>query len=172
VAKASKGSGLPYRKPVTITVPSDLPGGLILHSQVSAYRDLSDDLALKSKVETSSGNAAGAIDGKVGGDPNEGSQEWASNREKEGAWIKLTWPDAVRASSVWLYDRPNPFDHVLAGTLEFDDGTTMNVDALPNDASEPFKVTFPTKSVRWIKFTVTKISQETQNIGLSEIAVF
>jgi len=172
VTKTSNGSGLPYRKPVTITVPSDLPGGLILQSQVPAYRDLSDDLALKSTVEASSGTAAGAIDGKVSGDPNDRSHEWISNREKEGAWIKLTWPDAVRASSIWLYDRPNPYDHVLAGTLEFDDGTTMNVDALPNDASEPFKVTFPAKSVRWIKFTVTKVSQETQNIGLSEIAVF
>jgi len=172
VTNAPTGSGLPYRKPVTITVPSELPGGLILHSHISVYRNLSDDLALESTAEASSGNPAGAIDGKVSSDPNEGSQEWASNREKVGAWIKLTWADAVKAGSIWLYDRPNPYDHVLGGTLEFDDGTTMNVDALPNDASEPFKVTFPTKSVRWIKFTVTKVSQETQNIGLSEIAVF
>jgi len=172
VTKASKGSGLPDRKPVTITIPAISPGGLVLHSQVPDYHDLSDDLALTSTVEASSGNAAGAIDGKVGGDPNDGSWEWISKGEKEGAWIKLTWPDAIRASFIWLYDRPNPFDHVLAGMLEFDDGTRMNVDALPNDASEPFKVAFPTKSVRWIKFTVTKVSQETQNIGLSEIAVF
>jgi alpha-glucosidase (family GH31 glycosyl hydrolase) len=164
--------GLPDPIPMTVTVPDGSPGGLILHSQIPAYRALRDDLAHRAKAEASSGSAAGAIDGKIGGYPNDGSLEWASNGEKEGAWIKLTWPDPVRASSIWLYDRPNPKDQVLAGILEFDDGTTMDVGMLPNDASRPFKITFPTKSIRWVKFIVTKISQKTENIGLSEIAVF
>jgi alpha-glucosidase (family GH31 glycosyl hydrolase) len=170
-AKASTGGALPATIPVTITVPDDSPGGLILHSQVSAYHDLSDDLALKATAEASSGNANGAIDGKIGGYPNDRAQEWTSNGEKEGAWIKLTWSDPVNAQAIWLYDRPNPNDQVLAGTIEFDDGTKMDVGALPNDGDLPFKVTFPTKSIRWVKFTVTQVSPKTENIGLSEMAV-
>ncbi|MCE0498255.1 MAG: glycoside hydrolase family 31 protein [Methylacidiphilales bacterium] len=172
VTKVPAGGGLPDRSPMTLTVPDDSPGGLILHSEVPVYRKLTEDLALKATAEASSGNAAGAIDGHVGGYPNDTSQEWTSNRQKEGAWIKLTWSHPVDAQAIWLYDRPNPDDQVLAGTLEFNDGTKMNVDALPNDASQPFKITFPTKSIRWVKFTVTQVSPKTQNIGLSEIAAF
>jgi hypothetical protein len=171
VGKASTGSGLPEATPVTITVPDDSPGGIVLHSQVPAYHDLSDDLALKATAEASSGNAAGAIDGKIGGYPNDRAQEWTTNGEKEGAWIKLTWSDPVNAQAILLYDRPNPNDQIVAGTLEFDDGTKMDVGALPNDGSLPFKVTFPSKSVRWVKFTATQVSPKTENIGLSEMAV-
>ncbi|HEV3273018.1 MAG TPA: TIM-barrel domain-containing protein [Candidatus Methylacidiphilales bacterium] len=171
VAKAPTESGLPHALPVTVTVPDDSPSGVVLHSRMPAYHDLSDDLALKATAEASSGNAAGAIDGKIGGYPNDRSQEWTSNGEREGAWIKLSWSNPVNAQAIWLYDRPNPNDQILAGTIEFDDGTKMDVGALPNDGSLPFEVTFPAKSIHWVKFTVTKVSSTTENIGLSEMAV-
>ena len=165
--------GLPVGlKTVTVTVPDGSPSGLILHAPVRSYRDLNDDLALKATAEASSGNASGATDGHVGGYPHDRTQEWTSNGEKEGAWIKLTWADRVNANCILLYDRPNPNDQVLAGTVEFDDGTKMDVGILSDDASQPFKITFPTKDIRWLKFTVSQISPQTENIGLSEIAVF
>lgn len=159
---------LPGGIPVTVTLADSSLQGLTLHSQLPDNRDL----ALRATAKASSGNASGAIDGHVGGYPGDRTQEWTSKREKAGAWIKLTWPQPVKATAIWLYDRPNPQDHILAGTLEFDDGTKMDVKALPNDAKDPFKVTFSAKSVRWIKFTVTQVSPDTENTGLSEIAVF
>ena len=169
---AQADHGLPGTVPVAITLAIPSLQGLTLHSQTPSYRDLGGDRALHATAEASSGNATGAIDGHVGGYPGDRAQEWTSQSEKAGAWIKLTWPQPIKATAIWLYDRPNPHDHVLAGTLEFDDGTKMDVKALPNDAKQPLELTFPAKSVHWIKFTVTQVSPDTENTGLSEIAVF
>jgi alpha-glucosidase (family GH31 glycosyl hydrolase) len=171
VVKAPIGTGLLDSIPITVTAPDDSPGGRVLRSQVPAYHDLSGDLALKATVEASSGNGSGVIDGKVGGYPKDSNQEWTSKGEKEKAWIKLSWSDPVQAQSIWLYDRPNTDDQVLGGILQFDDGTSMDVGPLPNDASLPFKVTFPSKTIHWVKFIVNKVSPTTRNCGLAEIAV-
>jgi hypothetical protein len=175
--------GVPISTPsapsVAVTVAPADPSlnGLTLHAPVSDYipgpdwLDPIHDLALTAKAEASTGNAAPAIDDVADGYPNDQSKEWVTNGEKDGAWIKLTWPQPVEANTLYLYDRPNLDDHVLTGTLEFDDGTKINVEALPNDASLPLKVAFPAKTIRWVKFTVTKASPETKNIGLAEMAV-
>jgi hypothetical protein len=163
--------------PVTVTLTDSSLGGLTLHDPVPLYipgpdwLDPAKDFALTAKAEASTGNPAGAIDGVVGGYPGDASNEWSTAGEKEGAWIKLTWPEPVEANTLYLYDRPNLDDHVLAGTIEFDDGTKINVDALPDDATTPLRVAFSAKTIHWIKFTVSKASPETRNIGLAEIAV-
>jgi hypothetical protein len=126
-----------------------------------------------SSVQQDSGSAgSGAIDGVVGGYPGDASQEWASNGENSGAWIRLDFPTAQTVDQVWLYDRPNLDDQVISGVLTFSDGTSVAVGTLPNDASKPQVVRFPSKTITWLKFTVTQASSTTQNIGLSEIAVF
>jgi hypothetical protein len=70
---------------------------------------------------------------------------------------------------VVLYDRPNLSDNVLAGMLQFSDGTSLPVGKLPNDASSGYAVSFATKTITWVKFTVT--SAVGYNIGLSEFQV-
>ena len=74
-------------------------------------------------------------------------------------------------TGVLLYDRPNLTDQIEGGTLEFSDGSRMEVGALPNDGGLPGAVSCPAKTCTWGKFTVTKAGQRTQNVGLSEMAV-
>ena len=61
------------------------------------------NVARKAKVEVSSCypgyHAEGAMDGVVGGFPDDTANEWASKEEKEGAWIKLSWPQSAEDRS-------------------------------------------------------------------------
>ena len=75
----------------------------------------------------------------------------------------------MQVSEVVLWDRPNLSDNVLAGTLQFSDGTSLPVGKLPNDASSGYAVSFATKTITWVKFTVT--SAVGYNIGLAEFQV-
>jgi len=137
-----------------------------------------DNVASKATASASSveanmpSTADGAIDGIVGGYPSAREQEWASNQETTGAWLQLDWTVPQTVDQVWLYDRPNADDQVTAGTITFSDGSSVPVGTLPNDASAPAVVKFPAKTITWLRFTVTGVSQTTQNVGLSEIAVF
>jgi alpha-glucosidase (family GH31 glycosyl hydrolase) len=162
---------LPGSVPVNISL-TDLAHPLILTDMIPEGLDATRDIALQATAEASSGNAHAAIDGIVDGYPHDQSKEWASKGEKTGAWIKLSWPQPFGASSVALYDRPNLNDHILTGMLEFSDGSKMNVGALPNDAATPLILSFPKKSIQWLKFTVTQVAPTTENVGLAEIAVF
>jgi hypothetical protein len=135
------------------------------------------NVARKAKVEVSSCYAgyhsAGAIDGVVGGFPGNTANEWASNAEREGAWIKLSWPQPQKIDHVWLFDRPNELDQITDGTLEFSDGSTIKLEKpLPDNAERGVEIAFPRKTVYWVKFTVTKVKKDSPNIGLAEFGVF
>src|SRR5205823_9312770 len=86
-----------------------------------------------------------------------------------GAWIQLKWSSPVSVSKVILYDRPNLTDNVKSGTLLFSDGTSLSVGQLPNDAKTGYTVTFATKTISWVKFTVG--SAVGQNTGMAEFEV-
>lgn len=130
-----------------------------------------DNVAPRAKAEASSGDAAAAIDGSTEGYPDDQRREWVTIGEKAGAWLKLTWPQPTRMTHVLLWDRPNGADHIEAGTLEFSDGTRIDVPALPNDGAAPVEITFDAKTCTWVKFTVTQISGHAENAGLAELAV-
>ncbi|MGB2861716.1 MAG: discoidin domain-containing protein, partial [Sedimentisphaerales bacterium] len=137
----------------------------------------SSNIAPKAKVTASSTHkdysAEAAIDRVVGGYPEDTSAEWASNGEKASASLQLSWDKSQTINRIWLFDRPNTnADQVTAGTLTFSDGSSINVGELPDDASAAKEITFPPKEVTWLKFVVTSVKPETQNIGLAEIAVF
>jgi len=136
-----------------------------------------NNIAPKAKVTASStykGYSAGAaIDRVVGGYPEDISTEWASNGEKASASLQLSWDKPQTINRIWLFDRPNTHaDQVAAGTLIFSDGSSINVGELPDDASAAKEITFGPKEITWLKFVVTSVKPETQNIGLAEIAVF
>lgn len=117
--------------------------------------------------------AKAAIDGVVGGYPDDTSAEWASDGEKESAMLRLAWDKPQIINRVWLFDRPNTHaDQITAGMLIFSDGSTVSVGQLPDDASAAREVTFPEKKVTWLMFAVTSVKPETENTGLAEIAVF
>ena len=71
-----------------------------------------------------------------------------------------------------LYDLSNTADQVTAGTLSFSDGSTMRVGTLQNDGQAGTVVTFPPKTIKWVKFTVDSVRPGTEKAGLAEIQVY
>ncbi len=168
-APATELHALRLARPVVV---SGLPDGARpLRESVIYDLPPEADLARLATADASTGDAAPAIDGSTDGYPGDQHKEWVTLGEKAGAWIRLTWPKPTEMTRVLLYDRPNLADHVEAGTLEFSDGTRIDVPALPNDGVLPGIVEFPAKTCTWVKFTVTAAGKRTENIGLSEIAV-
>jgi hypothetical protein len=130
--------------------------------------------AVASSEDTADGEgAAKAIDGcRQGYDNGDPTCEWSSQQEGAGAWIQLSWSTPQLVSRIVLYDRPNPDDQVLAGTLLFSDGSTIAVGALYNDALVGSVFEFSPRQITTVKFTVTAVSATTQNIGLEEFEVY
>lgn len=109
-----------------------------------------------------------AIDGIIDGYPADHTKEWATSGQLGGAWIKLNWSKVQEIFQIRLYDRPNPDDHILSGTLLFSDGSSIAVGALPNEGVKT--VSFASKFVTSVTFRID--SAVGSNIGLSEIQVF
>jgi LmbE family N-acetylglucosaminyl deacetylase len=136
--------------------------------------------ALQATVTDSSealgGNNAGtkAIDGDI---PSQFAgipygpitdREWVTNDQLAGAWIQLSWTSPVTVNEVLLSDRPDPSENVLAGTLTFSDGSSIDVGALPIYGT-PYPITFAAKTITWVEFTITQ-AQGTAT-GLAEFQV-
>ena len=85
--------------------------------------------------------------------------------------MKLTWSSSVTVRDIRLFDRPNPIDQILRGTLSFSNGADIAVGSLDNYASEPAEVKFDARTITWVKFTVTGVKPGTTNIGVSEFEV-
>ena len=106
-----------------------------------------------------------AVDGVIG---VSGSGEWASLGELT-PWIQLSWGSSQTINDIKLYDRSNLTDSIISGTLSFSDGSSITVGSL-NNAGLAMDIPFSSKTVTWVKFTVT--SGSGLNVGLSEIQVF
>jgi hypothetical protein len=105
-------------------------------------------------------------DGVADGQPD--GSEWSSAGEGAGAWLTLTWDRLATVSEIDLYDRPDPIDNVVSGTLTFEDGSVIVVHALPA-AGAPERVTFPPKTIRSVTFRIDQF--QGRNAGLGEIMV-
>ena len=115
--------------------------------------------------------AASAIDGIIDGFPGDFLREWASDGERDGAWIEISWPSTQLISQVVLYDRPNTVDRITEGLLTFSDGSTVAVGALDN-AGAATTVNFTPRATTSVRLTVTRTSSRTGNVGLAEIEIF
>ena len=133
------------------------------------------NIARKAKVTVSgvedSYSSAGATDEIPSGYPSSRAAEWSSG-QKVGATIRLTWQTPQKIDRIALYDRPNPNDNVTRAQLTFNDGTEIEVGALPNDGEKPAEVRFAPKTVSWVEWKALAVSDATENAGLSEFAVF
>jgi hypothetical protein len=94
----------------------------------------------------------GAVDGVVDPDEAINRHEWVSLGERQTAMIRLSWDAPQTARRVWLFDRPNPKDHIISGVLLFSDGSAVRVGELPNDARWAREIVFPAKTVTWVVF--------------------
>ncbi len=134
------------------------------------------NLARKAEVDVSSSargyRGAALIDGVADGFPESPGAEWASQRGGAGTSAKLRWEMPEQVGSVWLFDRPNPADHVAAARIAFSDGSTAEVGPLPNDGATPLRLKFPTKTITWLEVVITRVGPQSRNAGLAEIAVF
>jgi hypothetical protein len=137
----------------------------------------STNIASLATVTASSDNpgdgqqATKAMDGVVDGWPGDYTREWATNGQRAGAWIKLTWSAFYLVDKIVLYDRPNSNDRVTGGTLTFSDGSSLTVTSLSNNGTAK-TVTFTPRNVNSVTFTITSVSAATQNVGLAEIEVY
>lgn len=98
----------------------------------------------------------------------EAIHEWSSNGQQAGAWVQLDWPAPMRINQVTLHDSSAFADNILAGTLTFSDGTSINVGRLPIEG-RPFDVTFASKVVSWVRFTATDVDG---SASLAEMVVY
>ncbi|MCJ8011502.1 S-layer homology domain-containing protein [Paenibacillus sp. KQZ6P-2] len=94
--------------------------------------------------------------------------EWASKGE-QNPWIQVNWTTNQTFNKIIFNDRPNLIDWAPGGTLIFSDGSTFTFSGIPNDGSA-YSVTFPEKTVTWVKFQVSGGVGE--NVGLSEMKIF
>jgi hypothetical protein len=118
-------------------------------------------------VTASSGDPTGAAKGCV-----DGLREWTA-KGTVGEWIKLDWgKTAVTTDKSVLYDRANMKDQVTSGTLSFSDGSSVKVGKLQNDGQAGTVITFPPKTIYWVKFVIDSVRSGTQNAGLAEMEVF
>lgn len=95
-----------------------------------------------------------------------GKGNWLA-KEKD-AWVKLTWEKPQLIDKVVIYNYPSEQGRVLNGTLEFSDGTAINVE-LPEDGTAR-AIEFEEKKTKSVRFIANEVSGD--NAGLSEIEVF
>ena len=113
-----------------------------------------------------------AIDGVVDGYPGDSTKEWVTSGEGAGAWLRLTWPEAVTVGRIVLHDRPSDTNQITSAVLEFSDGSSVDVGTpLPNDGSA-LTVDFAPRSVTSVKLAITSVSETTVNVGLAEMEVY
>lgn len=127
-------------------------------------------------VTASSQKAAGqspekARDGYFWGAPMDANREWVTAAEKTGSWIQYNFSPTRTINAVTLSDRPLPSDQVTAGNLQFSDGSTVPVPALPNNGSG-LTINFPAKTVSSVRFNITGVSSTTTNAGLAEFEAY
>jgi hypothetical protein len=135
------------------------------------------NIAVRARVSASSANFAArqspakAIDGAIAGAPASAAHEWNTQGGGPGSWLTLSWPRAQRLSEIDLHDRPNPYDQVLGGTLEFSDGSRIKVGPLPNNGASKV-IRFAPRVVTAIRFRVAEVSPTTRSVGLAEIRAY
>jgi LmbE family N-acetylglucosaminyl deacetylase len=146
---------------VVVTIPGQPGTGNIASAAVATA---------SSQASTNQG-ASKVIDGIASGYPAQPAAEWASNRERVGAWVQLDWAADQTVNRIRLYDRPNPDDRITGGTLLFSDGSSVVIGALPNNGTV-FEVNFTGRTIRWVRLRVDAVSGGTGRVGLAEFEVF
>jgi hypothetical protein len=126
--------------------------------------------------------AEGIIDGIIDTKDMNLVYEWVS-QEGEGAAIKLEWDEPVTVDRIRIYDSPEHERWTTEGYFVFSDNSMEWMYAAPsNSAQTPAEISFEPKTVKWVKFTITKgvsnsITTSTdiepgKRLGLSEIEVY
>jgi hypothetical protein len=101
------------------------------------------------------------------------SSSWLA-RQSTGEWLELSWPDAISISRVVVYNRckyGGSYDPINSASLQFSDGSRLTVPGMKGYL-ERQEITFPFKSVTWIRFSIDQAPGQYSNGGLAEIEVY
>ena len=135
-----------------------------------------DNLALSATALASSAHPGyapqNAIDGKVGGAPNDNQLEWASAGEGGNAWLRLEWDAPQKANRIQLFDRPNNQDQVFNGFVLINDQIQYSFGTLMDDASQGLVIQFDETEIHFLHIVIMSVKDNSPNIGLSEVAVY
>lgn len=94
--------------------------------------------------------------------------EWSSASEANPTYT-LTWTSPVTVGTIVLYDRYNSADNAIAGTITFDDGSSVQFSGLDPEGRALY-VDVPNVTTKSITITVTESNGA--NIGFGEIEVY
>lgn len=134
------------------------------------------NVALNASVTASSSfpgySTQGAIDGSIGGSPQDTNLEWASQGESTGAWLRLQWDGPHIANRIMLFDRSNTQDQILNGIILINDHIQYEFGALLDDASQGLVIKIDKMEIKSLFVIVVTAKESGSNIGLSEVAVF
>jgi len=151
-------------------ITTTIPNSTTTTTSISNIAPLADVTA-SSETPLNEQLAIKAVDGVIDGYPGDITREWATDGEKSGAWLKLSWSAPYSVDRVVLYDRPNLGDNILSATLTFSDDSSLDVGPLNNDGTAT-EATFLTRVITSMTMTATGVSPTTENVGLAEIQVF
>lgn len=97
--------------------------------------------------------------------------QWSTYQQREGAWIKLSWPQPVTFNQLVLFDRKSLLENVLSGLVTFADGSTVITGPVLNNGA-PTYFNFTSVSTTSLTFKVTLVSRPTANAGLADIQLY
>jgi GH43 family beta-xylosidase len=155
--------GTLYVNGPTIT-PQFLPSGL------SDYRNLAVEAKVSSSSVKKGFSAKGINDGEIGVNEHSENYEWVTNN-KSGEYIKLQWDKSRKVNKLFIYNSVKADKAVLTGTLEFDNGIKIDNIQLSTNPGEATILSFEEIDIKWVKFTIEKGLEKSQEAGLSEIYV-
>jgi LmbE family N-acetylglucosaminyl deacetylase len=136
-----------------------------VESTENAAREEGVTVTASSSMDTEP--AENAMDGYPLGAAMGAGHEWVTNEEGVGSWIEYTFPSPTPLEGVTLFDRPNLDDQVTGATIEFSDGSSVPVGALPNNGSG-LTIRFPARTVTSVRLKITSVSATTTAVGLAE----
>lgn len=144
-----------------------------------ARRTEANPAAISSSEFNSNYSASKAIDGGL-----EENNEWATNGEKNGAWLEISWSRAVPIKTIILRDRRNMSDNVtqfsiMVYTENGGFSAFSGLGPLPNGIenrsvpAEPYRYSLSTTlRATKVRILITGTSPSTMNIGLAEVEAY
>lgn len=158
--------------PLSRTVSWRLVLAIGLALWISRDVQAATNIAPLATVDASGENPAAVVDGIK---QKSGEGEWIGDSPNlwfgwiEFPELKISWDEPQQINKIVLYDRPSDDEHLAACLIKFDDGSEVNVWAIPNDGS-PRTVVFEPRTVNG--FTIIPVDGIGWNIGLSEVEVY
>jgi len=156
---------------------STVEAGQVINSDQVFWERKTTSITYKAKIEVSSGNSKYLNDFKLIDSSNIMLKNmilnncvWIPDLNDTKKTVRIMFDSTKDISQVSLYDNFSLNDNILKSTLNFSDGTSVNVGVLNKNGSETI-VEFPKKNN--ISYVEYKIDEwEGSNPGLSELEIY